>query len=602
MNNGFNFSSFDDSSKYRSNVMDEEAFKNKILFVFEKMANWLSNTYGPFGTESTLEIDRNLLKTKDGWRVAKYIKFNEMSLDVARALLIDICQQVVLHVGDGSTSAILAAYTLFSSIEESNILEGIRSKDFIDTFKKVVDEIVENVLASSTKIDESNLDMINRIALISTNFDIKIADMITDIYRESGSSNITYLKGNKNETYSEIVNGYEIKIAYLDASYATTDTGACEINSPILLMFDHTLEFQYHAAIIDKFVEEMQMKYNNQKRVVVIAPNYDSRILTHIRKRANACLQNGYLTPVVFCTVSTPSTNFVIQYTDFISFTGGKLVSVDDLFDYDDEKGKIVIENFDLNEFVGGIAQANIGKSQSLFTGFFMMNELAHDQCVRDAKAKYSEMLKVVSDGSNQFSELYELKKRVDKLSGKMSYIYAGGMTPMEKQAAYDSIEDAVKACLASIQYGYNIGGCLTIPIIINRMIKAKEEKGDIEVLEKDILLVIRNAFAQVFKFVFRNKYKKELKNPEFRDGTINEINEIINNCVYNETCYDVMTEQYSNDVINPANTDTEILKATSTIIVSLLSSNQLLTSIVDYKIPKRDSSDFVDFKVNLID
>ena len=132
----------------------------------------------------------------------------------------------------------------------------------------------------------------------------------------------------------------------------------------------------------------------------------------------------------------------------------------------------------------------------------------------------------------------------------------------MERTALYDLVDDAVKACESAFTHGYNMGGNLIIPSAINSITTTSAN-------EIIILDLLNNAFRDVFKAVLSNKYTS------IDDEAINSM---IERSIAEGATYNLITNQYDKNVINSCLTDIEILKATTSIVSLIVTSNQYLT------------------------
>jgi polyphosphate kinase len=142
----------------------------------------------------------------------------------------------------------------------------------------------------------------------------------------------------------------------------------------------------------------------------------------------------------------------------------------------------------------------------------------------------------------------------------------------MEKEANYDAIEDAIKACESAYLFGYNIGGSLSIPIACEALLAVTEDE-----YKKEVLTCISNAMKNVFKEVLRKYYSEE--------SDSETVDQIVEQCVINKTCYDLINKEYSNNIINPCMTDIEVLKGAASLSSVLLNSNQYLAMLPNEKI-----------------
>ena len=198
--------------------------------------------------------------------------------------------------------------------------------------------------------------------------------------------------------------------------------------------------------------------------------------------------------------------------------------------------------------------------------GFVRRNENMYDKVINDAYTKYMKLEQESTERSIIDTTLNGLKQRLAKLKGSMGIIHVGGYTTIEKGANYDLVEDAVRACESAYNHGYNIGGSLIIPCMINKILKEMRDDDPNYNNKSRILHLIQDSFIEVFERVMMNKSEDI------------EYDELIETCIKNNTCYDLVREEYSNEIINSCITDIEILKAAVSIISLLISSNQYIS------------------------
>lgn len=567
------FGSFNEEH-YTWNVLNEKEFKDRYMYVFDNVAKILSKTFGPFGAPSIIKDTTGITRSKDGWNVLKRIQFNDMILNTILDSLVSICSPVVTTSGDGSTTCIEAANELLKMYIEKTKNTNIRSKDFLDSFTLIVDKLIEKIETCAQTIDEHNLNKIYKLALTSSNNDEEISNIVYSIYKQGAGPNIDYAESKGTETSYEIIKGFRADINYIDKVFVNSVNGVCEIDKPILLMLDHTLEFKSHRKLLDL---AKQYAIEEGRRLVVIADYYEKNLLNYIQDQVYRDMSNKMEPFVVYCKVSMPNSFKRQEYNDFSSFTGGKILKTNNMFIPNEETGLHEINpDIDVREYFGRVDKIIIGKSTTLISGFSNMIEEVHDRHVKDAQEELNEEYDRIKKGMGvQVIRLQQLKQRCIKLSGQLAMIYVGGLNPMEKKVNYDAVEDVVKACESAYKYGYNIGGSLIIPICAEEMKKEKEYSNN---LYEEILDIIITAFKNVFKIVLRNKYDE-------KDIPDDELNDIINTCIESKCCYDLLTDEYSEDVINPTKTDTEILRATTSIINSLMTSNQFISVGVNSEI-----------------
>ena len=544
------------------NVVSEDVFKETMHTVFEAVAETISKTMGPFGTTTIINEKAQIVTTKDGYNVLKRIRFDDSIANDILDILHDIVHKVVVSVGDGSTSSTVASHALLESITNSSILKKIRRKDFFDELSECANLIIKYILKNAETISSENLgEDIRRVAYIATNGDDCVSDIIADIYDITKNPVIEILNSKTIDTHHEIIEGYQIKNTYLDGIYINNDD-RCDHKNPMLLIFNHKLDYQeYYNKIIMPCIN---MAMSEGRQLIVMAPYYDNFALDQIGRQANSVVTSGSKRfPVIYTNLSILNNMSKVELNDFACMCGCSIIKEDILNHIEDG-------TFKLEEHIGEVGSISIGPEFTLVTGFIKRNEAMYEILLQDAESKLNKELEMNEDSNTVSIHSFECKRRLSKLHGVMSKIYVGGKSAMEKKTNHDAIEDAVKACESAYRYGINIGGSLIIPIAINE-IKNNEE---ITPIKREILMLLDTAFRNVFKVVLRNKYNNE-SDKELIDG-------IVAKCVTNKMCYDLINDEFTNNIINPCHTDIEILKATTSIIGLLLSSNQYISTRIE--------------------
>ena len=143
-----------DMSSHRWNVIPEEEFRTLIQDVFHTVASILEKTLGPYGATTLIEEFGTNHLTKDGWQLLKNISPENPTDRAILKLLKSIAHQVVLKVGDGSTSSIVASDEMLKAIDANEVLKELRPKDLLNKINEVVDELTKQIMADATHIDK----------------------------------------------------------------------------------------------------------------------------------------------------------------------------------------------------------------------------------------------------------------------------------------------------------------------------------------------------------------------------------------------------------------------------------------------------------------
>lgn len=550
------------ASKDDWNVINREEFKNNVKFVFDNVSDSLKNTLGPYGSTTIIEQFGEYHPTKDGWQVLKKITFTDQIHRNIMQLLFNIAAQVVIKVGDGSTSSIMAANTVLNELDSSDLLKELRPKDFIDILNKLVGQICDVILKNSTKINKETdpeYNDIKRLAMISTNGDEHVSSIIQKIYQETDNPTIEFDKGTEPVTTYEIIDGYRSDvISYLNKIYAETETGDCVVKNPLILMFNHCIDIKTHLDYIIN--PAIQLALESGRQLVVIAPQYDRRLLD----RLSTVITNEFKAlgkaSVVYCRASLIGKDSVQLYHDFALMCGATIISDADIEGYLPSTEGTVESN--VKDVLGTVELITVGEKKTTVKGFTNRNEHLYQKYLLDAQNKYLEVEARSRELGIVNNDLYIVKQRLAKLRCRMGIIKVGGYSTMERTALYDLVDDAVKACESAFTHGYNMGGNLIIPSAINSITTTSAN-------EIIILDLLNNAFRDVFKAVLSNKYTS------MDDETINSM---IERSIAEGATYNLITNQYDKNVINSCLTDIEILKATTSIVSLIVTSNQYLT------------------------
>lgn len=558
---------------HRWNVIPRDEFRDLVRGVFNNAAYILQNTLGPFGATTFIEEYGTNHVTKDGWQLLKYINPENPTDRAILKLLKSIAHQVVVKVGDGSTTSIVASAELLRVIEQSGLLENISPRDLLSKINKTVEEITKEIKKNATEINkDGDLEEIRHLAYISTNGDNNIAQMIQKIYQETGNPAISFATSKTNQTKLEILNGYKIDfVTYIDRMFINTDDGLSVQNNPMILTFNHRIDEDYYTKIIAPLTN---IATANRRKLVVIAPAYTNKLMEKLSVILYSQYNTTKSTESVFLRASLINNNSYDLYNDFAALCGSMVINdtlVKETLEL--ESSEEIIEK--AMSWVGSVEKMEVAEKYTFISGFINKDEEMLKLLTNDAINKYETILSNTLEFETLTVDLIQAKDRVSKLKCKMGYIHVGGNSEIAKKANYDLVEDAVKACESAYKYGYNNGQNLAIikaSLDILRDMGEVDENNKDDVIKQVICNSIVDAFTGVILRIFANKYAK------ITQDDIKEIISRIKKCIDDNTAYDLYEEKYSTEIINSCMTDIEILKSVSSMVALLLSSNQMVS------------------------
>lgn len=601
-----------ETDELRWNVVSGDKYKRTCNRVFGKVAKVLINTLGPYGSSTIIEeVGKDYAITKDGWNVIKNIHFNNVVEANILKILCDASYRMVAKVGDGSTSAIVAAYSFFRLFNQ-NTFNNARPKDVNDCIQDIVNKLCDIIQKNATRVTDENLyDIIYKTALVSTNHNEEFSKTITVIYKKLGKSvNITHQLSPTNKTYVENISGkYISRMQLLNNIFINNDNNTCEMDNPYILMFEHVLEARHFNMILSA--------YDNTAgtvggRLVVIAPSYDQYILNKIQdfthKQIKKYRESGRIGtvvpyPIVFVKSQLFSNHMSDMYRDLASLLGctildtdqtnniasgleefykklalrDKILQSEDSGDYDSPAAK-AIEEFNenggldytaINELKACVGQCvhvsicSAKEHETAFSGFNNKDEVLYSSNMRDAELRLSDLRKQYEKIGVLNKDYYDAEERYNNLQCNSATIYVGGSNNLEKGMNNDAIDDAIKACSSTLTYGYNTGCNLAICFACLELM----EEYEANTLPYMVLQAIYDAFLDVYSAIIQNSGVSI----EIRDKIFNE-------SFVHKQCYNLITNDFDNSVINSCKTDIEILKGTISILSILLVSNQYIS------------------------
>ena len=590
------------------NVVTEDDFKTRMSEIFDMVAESLSQTVGPYGSSTLIESLGTYHLTKDGFTVLKNIHFNNRTDNTILNLILTISHQMVMKVGDGSTTSILAAHEFLEVLKDNKVLSLVRPKDISAIVQNYIEKLIKIIQTNATQVTDADyVAVCENTARIATNDNEEYTKYIKEIYEKCGQ-NVTISKklSPTNESSYEIKNDmFFINAQYIDKIYCNSDNGArCDIENPAIVQFNFTLEDKHW-----KFVTAIMQYLNNLKnprRLVVIAPHYDQYFIDHVKsdvlKFRNWYQQQQHQAgaiPFPMVVVKSPffKSNDKTIFDDLTGYLGSALISpldadeviekIDSYMQVAGEYNRLSREAVDNPEVempsddgkhyldeaeeiykarIGYCDKISIGNTVTEFSGFSNKDNDIILVRQRDAESQLADELKDLENLRYVSKDYLDAKERIARLSCKSAVINIGGNTDLEKSLNEDALDDAIKACESVVRYGYNLGCNMAIFKAITEDAKTLDSNS----LEYEVNKLLYTAFAKVIETIFKNK------DSEWKLSTIKE--SIIPTGLSENKCYNLNTDNFDSDVINSCRTDIEILRGAISIVGTILSANQYLS------------------------
>ena len=617
------------------NVIGIDQFQERVQSVFKTVANVLSNTYGPYGSNSIIGVYPQHYLTKDGYQLTKYLAFNMENGpidDMILKLIVSNSNRVNNTVGDGTTTAIIATDAIYDNYlmtkKEGNTPlsdKTILPRNIVDNIKKCGEELIRRIKEKKMNIDslplDEKLEVIRNVAYISSNGSEEITEKIVDIYRNIDTPIVNVDLSKTSESYTEYGSGCTMKIHMGDPCYVNNDNNTCKLEDVDILMFSHKVH-EGSLAIINEVLNE---SIKRDRKLLVIAPMYDNRSIQTMRMNImNAIAKYGY-TPLILASAETDAGVYGEMYQDLsvvlhtrlitrkieddmiTELKAGKpivnLINIDgrdyikDLIVLSGGTNKIKNTAISENDFVikpenpmidlGYCDSVELGEKQSFFNGFYY-DEVILNTLRQNVKHLYETALQESKTTDGFSIKAVGYRRRLAMINMKSVTYYVGGETSISQEMNKDVVDDAVKAVDSAIRHGIVKGCNITTLSILTDMVN-----GITNPVEKAIAEIFFNGFKDVARTVFRNagyeNYTLSDAEELLDEKTFKEldtdnadlmVDAIINTCIKHDLVFDLESKTFTDTVINSANTDIEIVRVVTDLLTLLISGNQLIVSM----------------------
>lgn len=261
---------------------------------------------------------------------------------------------------------------------------------------------------------------------------------------------------------------------------------------------------------------------------------------------------------------------------------------------------------------VGYCDSVEIGVENSLFSGFYYDKAL-YRKYVQEAKDDLADIAHKVKTIGSYSADYNHKQQRVYALGLKTGVIEVGASSEISQNYLKDTVDDAVKAAKSAYENGVVLGCNVTLMRAMN-MVKDEIKNDKVMTI---LLILLINGFRSVYETVLSNVFEnrtinvatgaselnsiiKEIRGWRCIENTEDSVDDaIFQNAVKNSVdsvdsqydlyssiidisvdknvTFDLSTCEFSRSIINSAETDKEILKATIDLLGLLITGNQVV-------------------------
>lgn len=498
----------------------EEA-RMAILRGINKVGDVIGSTFGPFG--KNVSIDGAV--TNDGITIAQAYSLDDEAENIGVGMVRDAAYNTNKNAGDGTTTTTVLTKKLCNRFNEL-VEMGFRTDAIKRQAKQTLKIIKENLHKNSIHIDESNKNILESIAMVSSE-DKDIGKLISDIVYRVGKDGVINIEQSQNGlTEIEVFKGIKIDRGFA-TQYMANDGMDAVYNSISVLVLEKTISDFKELIPILKQIRE------HSNSVMIVCEEITSKALSDVILTNR---QGQFKILVVRGPIGTQKAGV---YNDIAFTTGAKLLSADNL---------TPLSDIDMS-YVGNADKIISNKIETIIVA---------EKPDRD---KYIEQLKHEREVTKSDYEKSKISERISRLNNGIGVVYVGGNTEAEQMYLKHKIEDAINATQNAYKYGVCTGGIYGL-----LMAMPNESESDFTAN------AIKDSIVSTFRTIYTNGGTSE----EEIDEIINDFisTGIFRNPVNNKTYDDPIKE----GIIDPVKVLEEaIINSISTALIMISIGNIII-------------------------
>ena len=392
----------------------------------KKLCEVVGSTLGASGNVVVIEDDGyvgGMAVTKDGVSVSRSVNLEGLE-GLGCRLLKAASEKTVMDAGDGTSTSIVLAGG-FIEQGERLITEDVNRVEVLRKFTEMKDKVLDILKGRSIPSE----GMLGHVAMISSNNDSAISDLVLGAYKEVDGGYVGVNMGQGVESYYEVTNGFKFDRGYRSNIFVNDRRrDECIMKDVYVLTSDMEIT---HLSQLESILDEVVPK---GLKLLIIAP-----CSVPVLNTLAANVMKGNLK---CCVVSPPMSGFRQQEVmEDIALSVGSL--------YVSEK---------TGEDMSRLTLKDLGKVEKVIVGANNTVLVGGNKDIEKVNNRISELEENVNLLKNKGEKEY-VSSRIGNLKGRIGVIYVGGFTEMEQKELYDRVDDSVCAVRSAMQEGVIWGG-----------------------------------------------------------------------------------------------------------------------------------------------
>ena len=570
-----------------SNIVTKDVLRKIQSDTLNTISNALACSFGPDGQNTAYRNQKDITRyTKDGHTILKNLKFVGAIEFTMRDDLEGITRRIVTTVGDGTTSAVILSALLFEGLRKASAM-GVNEKQLIADLDKAINEACDLIQQNSK---EATIDDIFKIAMISTDGNKNIANLIKSIYEENGNDvfiDVSTAPGL--ETIVKTYDGFTIDSGLADIAFINTNKHSSVIDNASLYLFEDPIDTNEMASYFAKIVRDnvltpiQEKMYVKVKPTVIVCPKIGNDIMSDVDALVNILksipVEQRKFYPINIVT-NIPNRNFIY---DLSLISGATLIRKynDAATQNDDEtiSGAQTLEK--IHDFAGHCDQVVADSRKTKFINPSLMYDEngEYSNIYKNHLADMEEQLAGLKEENGNHGEIGVMKRRINAFKANMVEIRVGGVSETDRDSLRDLVEDAVLNCRSAAIDGYGFGANFEALRAFNYLL-AQSEKGllpeEIDSITNgqtyNIYKIMVDAYLNLLSILYRSVA-----------GDPTKAYAIAANGIVEGSPFNIRTKQYDGLVLSSIKSDQIILQAINKILSVVFLTNQFLVEGAEY-------------------
>ena len=565
----------------KTNIIEINEFHKAQSITLQQLKDSLIQSFGPMGSNAMILKDNQFNKySKDGKTILENIRFVGVVEEFCRRDIAEITRNIVTTVGDGTTSAIILSSLIFdgilNAVDENGVslLGNYPPVTIAKALKAISNKMAEAIRANKK---EPTPEDIYNISLVSTNNNEDLANELKSVYETYGNNvfidvGISPIK----ETLIKEYDGMTIDTGYADPTFVNNGHGTCKLFNPKIYAFKDPVDtpemMSYMLKIIDdNIISKMRDKSGAFIPTVIITPRFGvdtQAYVDNIIKSFNTypteekpplliiknVLEYDRLDDIVMLSGTKYIKKYITKEAKEQQIKDGLAPSLDNVSTWGAGEAEVVEASTTTTKFVN---------PKNFFTKDAFGNR-SYSETYKNHMAYLEQALDEAKKDQTNLTVIGNLKRRINSLRSNMVEILVGGISPTDRDADRDLIEDAVLNCRSAATNGFgraaNIEGALAIhDILINH----DEELNDLEYAVAD---VVDRAYYDLLTILIATSKKPD-----------EQVADIVADIYEKGVPYNLVTNEFDPNVLSSIESDVVVMQSIAKIVSIMVTANQCL-------------------------